>query len=60
MSSTCGRKAWSVFTTYEPARYVRPATLNEAVARITSIPFSSSASTNFVAVGKSGWLAGIT
>ena len=60
MSSTCGRKGCAAITTYEPAGYCFPATAKGAVARCTSTPFSRRALTNLVAVGKSGWLAGIT
>jgi hypothetical protein len=57
MVRTCGRKAWAVFTTYEPFGYVFPATVKSSVARKTSHPFLRSALTNFVALMKSVWPA---
>ena len=53
MSSKWGRNACAARTTYEPAGYSFPSTVNAEVARSTITPFSSSAFTNFVAVGKS-------
>src|SRR5690606_25855041 len=58
MSSTYGRNACAVFTTYEPAGYRFPFTVNGAVARCTVIPARISAFTNFVAVREAGWAAG--
>src|SRR5215203_4436024 len=53
MSMTCGRNAWLALTTNEPAGYCLPATVKGAVARLMSMPTSSSALTNFAAVPKS-------
>ena len=53
MSSTYGRNACAVFTTYDPAGYCFPPTEKAAVARCTAMFDLRSACTNFVAVPKS-------
>ncbi len=54
MSRTCARNACAVFTTYEPAGYFFPPTVNASFERWTVTPVATSALTNFVAVRKSG------